>query len=134
MKRLLAFALALLCVMSLSGCGGNVDNVYIRAYTSRIYTDDEINNAIQVTMDYFKKEFDGCTLTEIGYIGDARNEGWQEFADKNQADDVIVLVSSFDVDTSGGDGSLNPDSTYTNWKWILVRSEGGKWEHIDHGY
>lgn len=46
----------------------------------------------------------------------------------------IVLLSSFDVDSSGGDGSLNPNSTYSDWKWILVRTDGGKWQHVDHGY
>ena len=54
--------------------------------------------------------------------------------DPNNADEVIVLLSSFDVDSSGGDGSLNPNSTYDNWSWILVRTSGGKWKHVDHGY
>ena len=21
-----------------------------------------------------------------------------------------------------------------NWNWILIRNNGGKWKHIDHGY
>ena len=41
---------------------------------------------------------------------------------------------SFDVDSSGGDGSLNPDSTYDNWMWILVRNKDGEWKHVDHGF
>lgn len=61
-------------------------------------------------------------------------DGYQDFADRNGADDVIVLVSTFDVGASGGDGSLNPNDTYSNWKWILVRTTGGKWKHVDHGY
>ena len=58
----------------------------------------------------------------------------QDWADRNNADEVIVLLSSFDVDSSGGDGSLNPNSTYNDWKWILVRTNGGQWQHVDHGY
>lgn len=46
----------------------------------------------------------------------------------------MVLLSSFDVDSSGGDGSLNPNSTYDNWMWILVRTKDGQWKHVDHGY
>ena len=46
----------------------------------------------------------------------------------------MVLLSSFDVDSSGGDGSLNPNSTYDNWMWILVRSKNEEWKHVDHGY
>lgn len=134
MKKIITLVLVLVCVMSLVGCGGNAGNVKITEYTSEIYSDTEISDAIDVAIDYFKKEFDGCTLTEITYIGDDKNDDWREFADRNNATDVIVLVSSFDVDASGGDGSLNPNSTYTNWKWILVRTNSGKWMHVDHGY
>ena len=89
--------MALLCVMSLVGCGGDVKNVKITEYTSEKYSNDEIKDAIDVAIDYFTKEFEGCTLTEITYLGDDENDDWQEFADRNNATDVIVLVSSFDV-------------------------------------
>ena len=134
MKKLIALVLALVCVIGLVACGGNVKNVKITDYSSEIYSDAEIENAIDVAINYFKKNFEGCTLTEITYLGDDKLNNWQEFAERNNADDVMVLVSSFNVGASGGDGSLNPNSTYTNWKWILVRTNGGKWEHVDHGY
>ena len=75
---------------------------------------------------------------------DWQRSKWGNFASKvlkygekmaaKYADEVIVLISSFDVDSSGGDGSLNPNSTYTRWSWILVRNKNGKWKHVDHGY
>ena len=134
MKKLITLVLVLICVIGLVACGGNVKNVKITDYSSEIYSDAEIENAIDVAINYFEKNFEGCTLTEIAYLGDDELDDWQEFAERNNADDVIVLVSSFDVGASGGDGSLNPNSIYTNWKWVLVRTNGGKWEHVDHGY
>lgn len=134
MKKLIALVLALVCVIGLVACGGNVKNVKITDYSSEIYSDAEIENAIDVAINYFEKNFEGCTLTEITYLGDDELDNWQEFAERNNADDVMVLVSSFNVGASGGDGSLNPNSTYTNWKWVLVRTNDGKWEHVDHGY
>ena len=134
MKKLIAMVLALVCVIGLVACGGNTKNVRIIDYSSEMYSDAEIENAIDVVINYFEKNFEGCTLTEITYLGDDKLDDWQEFAERNNAADVMVLVSSFNVDASGGDGSLNPNSTYTNWKWILVRTNGGKWEHVDHGY
>ena len=134
MKKLIALVLALVCVIGLVACGGNVKNVKITDYSSEIYSDAEIENAINVAINYFEKNFEGCTLTEITYLGDDELDNWQEFAERNNADDVMVLVSSFNVGASGGDGSLNPNSTYTNWKWVLVRTNDGKWEHVDHGY
>lgn len=134
MKRLIAVLMVVACTLSMVACSGNVKNVQILEYSSEIYSNEEIQDAIDVTMDYFKKKFSGCTLTEITYYGDDKLADYQEFAQRNNADEVIVLVSSFDVGPSGGDGSLNPNDTYRNWKWILVRSEGGKWMHVDHGY
>ena len=134
MKKLIALVLALICVIGLVACGGNVKNVKITDYSSEIYSDAEIENAIDAAINYFEKNFEGCTLTEITYLGDDELDNWQEFAERNNADDVMVLVSSFNVGASGGDGSLNPNSTYTNWKWVLVRTNDGKWEHVDHGY
>jgi len=134
MKKIIALFLTLVSLLSLVACGGDVKNVKILDYSSEIYTDDEIKSAIDVTLDYFKKNFEDCSLIEITYLGDDELDGWQDFAERNNADDVMVLVSSFKVGASGGDGSLNPNDTYMNWKWILVRTNGGKWEHVDHGY
>lgn len=103
-------------------------------FDSELYTDSEIQSAIDVTKSYFKKHFSGCTLKSITYLGDEGTEDHAEFAKRHDADEVIVLTSSFYVRPDGGDGSLNQDSTYEDWKWILVRNNGGKWRHVDHGY
>ena len=49
-------------------------------------------------------------------------------------DEVIVLLSSFTVDEHGGDGSLEPNHTYTRWSWYLARRNGGKWKIVTSGY
>ena len=134
MKKCFAAVFALMLLLSMTACGGNVGNVRIGDCYSEIYSAAEMDAAIDVTLRYFQKQFSGCTLTEISYLGDEKLEGYRDFAERNGADDVIVLVSSFDVDASGGDSSLNPNSTYTNWKWILVREGSGQWKHVDHGY
>ncbi|NRT63569.1 hypothetical protein B0P06_000187 [Clostridium saccharoperbutylacetonicum] len=52
-----------------------------------------------------------------------------------KTENVIVLLSNFDVDSSGGDGSLNPNSTYDNYNWILIRdSKTDSWKVDDRGY
>lgn len=112
---------------------GNVENVEIKSVGSNIFSEGDIESAINTTIAYFKAEFSGCTLTEIIYAGDEKKE-FEYLASQYNVDEVIVLVSSFDVDFSGGDGSLNPNSTYSNWKWILIRDQGGQWKHFDHGY
>lgn len=134
MKKYVLLFLSCLFILGLTACGGNVNTATVQRVDSDIYTEQEIESAIEVTKTYFKLHFSGCTLTEISYAGDEYTNDFSDWAERNDADDVIVLISSFDVGPSGGDGSLNPNSTYSNWNWILVRDEGGSWKHVDHGY
>ncbi len=97
------------------------------------YTQEEIEAAIDVITDEFETKWQGCTLTELYYAGIDISGQHQDWADRNNADDVIVLLSSFDV-SPNADPSLKPNSTYDNWMWILVRTDGGEWVHVDHGY
>lgn len=73
------------------------------------YSDAEIESAINVVIDYFKEKFDGCTLTEITYLGVDILADYQGFTDRNKVTDVIVLALSFDVDTSGGNGLIKSE-------------------------
>ena len=111
-----------------------MSKVRVNGQLSNIYTDWEISRAVDVAVRYFEKEFDGCTLLEIGYVGDQDGKAFIERANQYGVDEVIILVSSFAVGPEGGDGSLNPNDTYRNWKWSLGRTNGGQWKHLDHGY
>lgn len=130
------FLLALFCMVYkfLGTREGDISSVKIIDKNSLLYTQDEIQDAIDYILNYFKINFKDCTLKEISYIGDEINSDYEEYTIRYNKDKVIVLVSSFDVGSSGGDGSLNLNSEYTNWKWILVKDKNGCWEHVDHGY
>ena len=135
MKKFVPFLVMLVISLCLSGCArGDVSKVRVNGQLSNIYTDWEISKAVDVAVRYFEKEFDGCTLLEIGYVGDQDGKAFIERANQYGVDEVIILVSSFAVGPEGGDGSLNPNDTYRNWKWILGRTNGGQWRHLDHGY
>lgn len=134
MKKYICAIVCVLLAITLCACGRVASDLKTKEVDSQIYSQDEIESAIDVIKKEFIMQWSGCTLTEIYYAGDDWSEDYQEFADRNNADEVIVLLSSFDVDSSGGDGSLSPDSTYNNWNWILVRTDGGQWVHVDHGY
>lgn len=109
---------------------GNIDNVNESLVKSEVYSEEEIKEAMNIVKKNFKKDFKGCTLTDLWYgEGITRNEeeGW---AKQYNAEEAIVLLSNFDVDSSGGSsGALNPNTTYKQWKWILVRNKlNKKWE------
>ena len=134
MRKAAGMLFCIVCILTTCACGGNVRNTKTHEVDSKTYSQADINAAINVIKNEFDRKWRGCTLTEISYSGDVNSSIYQDWADRNDADEVIVLLSSFDVDSSGGDGSLNPDSTYANWMWILVRTADGNWRHVDHGY
>ncbi len=135
MKRVLACVILCLMLLGLTACGGgDVGVISMGDMSSEVYTPSEINSGIKTVLDYFRKEFKGCTLSDLEYVGDERNRDFISYAERVGADEVLVFRSNFDVDESGGDGSLNPNTSYMGWLWILARTNGGEWEHVDHGY
>ena len=99
-----------------------------------LYDDAEVQAAIDVVQKSFKKNFKGCTLLSISYDEDYCLRVYKEMADQYGADEAIVLTSSFQTDSKGGDGSLNPNATYKDWQWVLTRTAGGAWTLQTWGY
>ena len=94
--------------------------------TSKIYTDSDIESAIETVKDYFKKEFGGCKLTNIGYVGD-------DALGKLNTDEAIKIYGSFKVGPFGNsEGTLSPNETY-GYTWLLRRSADGTWKIFDGG-
>ena len=76
MRKLFTLLFVLFSALMLTACGGSVRHVRITETTSAVYSAADIRSAIDVAVRYFQREFDGCTLTEITYIGDDQNDGW----------------------------------------------------------
>ena len=124
----------LMVLLLLSRQGGDIGIVRRNIGESQKFTQADIECAMDVAEHHFKKEFDGCTLISMTYDetrSDRSAEGWKE---NYGADETIVLFSRFYVDASGGDGSLNPESYYDNWQWVLTRNAGEKWQLQTWGY
>lgn len=122
----------------LSACGELKieEGVQINIESSSLYTKSEIQSAIDICVDYFNANFEGCVLTEISYNDEFCIKEKDKWAVQYEADEAIVLTSTFVVDENGGDGSFNPNDTYTDWQWILTRSnsDGAEWVLQTWGY
>ena len=133
MKKIKVLLSLVLCLVLLTACGGgDVRNVKRNPGESQLYSNGEINSAMKEVIDFFQKEFDGCTMTEIRYEEEKYAER-QSLESEDYGREVIILLTDFDVDGSGGDGSLNPNSTYRNYQWTLTRTRFGL-ELQDWGY
>ena len=120
-------------VTTTQAAAGEDGELVVKPVPSEVYSQEDIDAAIDVIVKEFNADWTGCTLKEIYYAGDEMVKENESRAADYDADQVIVLLSTFDV---GADyqGSLEPGSTYKDWNWILVRKDGGKWQHVDHGY
>ena len=114
--------------------GGNTGKVNRRVGYTENFSEDDIIAAMDEVEKKFRQKYKGCILTDLWYdefYNDRMSEEWKE---QYGADEAIVLLSNYKVDEAGGDGSLNPDETYSNWQWILVRSGQGSWKLKTWGY
>lgn len=130
-KLFVSMLAALMAVIWLSGCGSAVK---VGAFKSLIYNNDEFQDAVNVTLDYFKNNFEGCTMSEIHYAGDDTVYKEAEYIGR-APEMVMVLETTFKTDGENRENGLEPNFEYKSYKWILTRDfREGMWEHKDHGY
>ena len=132
MKKLISIILLCTLTLSLSSCG-TLNFVNIEEFSSEVYTERDIADAMEVVLEEFQGKKDRILLN-LSYIGDAKLADYKDWADRNGADDVIVFLTDYYVSFFSDTPTQNTASEYENWKFILVRSNGGEWEIVDSGY
>lgn len=132
MKRILSLLLIFVLLLSLTSCG-TLNFVDIEEFSSETYTDRDITSAMEVVLEEFQGKTDRILLN-LSYIGDSRLADYEDWADRNGADDVIVFLTDYYVSFFSDTPTQNTASEYENWKFILVRTNGGEWEIVDQGY
>ncbi|MFL0269058.1 DUF4829 domain-containing protein [Candidatus Clostridium radicumherbarum] len=120
---------------------GKTNNAELSIGKSDKFSEQEINDAVNCVKKKFKG-FNGCNLTKLWYdeersnilIGGYLSNG-RGSVNGVKSENVIVLMSNFDVDSSGVDKGFNPNSSYSNWNWILIRNnKTSNWKVDDWGY
>lgn len=104
------------------------------------YSDVELQAANDAVYALFETGFKGCTLTALTYEPARSYEAAEEYLKNGRGstngstiDNVLVLHGSFTTD--GNQTVLNPNSTYDNYMFILVReSAAAAWSIDDGGY
>ena len=120
-----------LAVLLLTG-GGNVRNVERTIGESSLYPNQEIEAAMDVAVNKFRRNFDDCKLLRIAYDEEKTLSEQVYQKEKHGKEEIIVLVSDFYVGDHA-EPTFSPNQTYRNWKWILEKSTFG-WDLIGSGY
>ena len=142
MKKIVIYLSMILMIFSLVGCNQNnkPTNIKIDIGESTKFSKEEIDNAVDCLKRSF--DFEACTLTKIYYNEEISNTAVEDYlqfgngsVNKVKAENVIVLLSDFDVDNSGDNPVLNPGESYTNYNWILIRDDkNSDWKVDDCGF
>lgn len=132
MRKTIVIIIGILLLIGCTLKNGDVSNTDIIKVESNIFTENDLNDGINSVYDYFKKEYKGCELLNIKYIGD-ENNNYEDWAKRNNKEEYIAFISDFIVHDNSKVQSLNEEK-YTNWNWILVRNKGEKWTVVDNGY
>ena len=137
-KKILAFlppAMVLMVVLlHFLPKGGDIRPVRREIGQSVRFSQEDIENAMHIAEQHFKKEFEGCTLWTVTYEEAFSDRLAPDWAENYGSEEAIVLYSSFWVDGSRADACFNPDSHYSNWQWVLTRDPGEDWVLQTWGY
>ncbi len=135
MKQFFKIIIMLIITISLVGCApkkGDISNCENIKVESNIFEEKDLNEAIEVVLNYFEENYIGCELLNIKYIGDDKNT-YNEWALRNNKEETIVFKSDFIVHDNSEVQTLNEEK-YEGWHWILIRNKGEKWSVIDYGF
>lgn len=142
MKKISTYLSMILIIFSLVGCNktNESNNIEVNIGKSTKFTQEEINKAIDCLKSDFNLE--ACTLTKIYYDEEKSNttiENYFQFGKGSEnnvkPENVIALLSDFDVDDSGDNPILNAGETYTDYNWILIRDDkDSDWKIDDFGF
>ena len=121
----------IVCALLISACG-KVSDVKVDIGESSLYSRQEIEQAVNLVIRQFKKGFEECRLLNIRYDEEESLRWADDWAEQYNAKEAIVLYSDFLV-IGDRNPSLNGNSKYENWAWVLVRN-GGSWELKTWGY
>lgn len=132
----------ILSIFSLVACNQEKisKDIKIDISKSTKFSKSEINEAIDCVKNNFS--FPASTLTKIwydeeksNYLVDVYLKYGQGSVNSVSSKNVIILLTNFDVDGSGDNPVLEPNSTYTDYQWILIRdNETSDWEIDGCGY
>ncbi len=107
-----------------------------KGFGSAIYSDEDIADAMAVAYAEYEKmmkDYDHRLESMYYYQCDELVPLYKEHAQRNNADEVIVIKSSFTTLAPAPSG-MDEFYDYTDYMWILVRNKGGKWRVVDSGY
>lgn len=135
MKKIIIVSITAVAIVAIMIClgifsKGNIRNAEVDIGSSEIYTEDEIQSAIDVVLKKFKSM--PAVLNKIYYDEESSGQAAESLAKQYNADKVIILYTDFTTYSVALKHGLNPNSQYT-YSWILTLTGNEKWQIQNFG-
>ena len=103
---------------------------------SHTYSSQEIEEATDTVWALFDTGFEGCTLGTLSYNAQRSYLAAYYYLGTDDPEQINNLIAIFgDVTTDGNQPVLDPNTTYTDYMFLLRRADGDSpWTFIDGGY
>lgn len=108
-------------------------------WTSEIYSQEDMDSAIAAIMNVFNNEREvKCEMHKVYYAWDEKSQ--QELPNLQLRSDVpytqaLVMLSNFHTPANPEEAmAFEPDYEYTDWNWILWKTDDGEWTVLDWWY
>ena len=142
MKKYLSVLLAVVFIISLTGCGSGsteskIANTKIDIGESEIFTEEDRNSAAEFILDMWKNAKTITELYSITYAGDEESQNETEYYSDTESyrhDEIIVFYIDFHTAKGSAAETFNDDYDYRGWAQMLGRDNGGEWIFVTGGY
>ena len=98
-----------------------------------VYTETEVSEAFDTVNAYFRKNYKGSTMESLSYNDAYSLSETKTITDLASDEEAIVILTTFKTGKNGTDTGLPAKTRYKDWKWVLVRTEGGPWRVLKEG-
>ena len=103
------------------------------------FTTDELNQGVEVVINFFNTNWQGSTLKAIEFDDNlyqneiaTKDEGARSFSDYSKYN--ILIFTTYFKTGSKTDGSVSPHTEMGPWQFILIRqNKNSSWQVIDQG-
>ena len=143
MKKITSVFLALLLIISLAGCSGEVSKTQkiadtkIDIGTSRIFSEEDRKSAADWILNKWSKEKTITKLYSITYAGDEESKYEQDYYSDWEGyshEEIIVFYIDFHTARGAGSEGFDSDEDYDGWAYMLGRDDGEEWVYVTEGY
>lgn len=127
-------------ILVFSACSKTKTNaLYLDIGGSEIYSDEELNEAVEVIKNNLSDGRIIESILRITYCGDTVSQDNLDYCNilndgSAEYTSCAVFKTDFITTSNAGEEGFNENETYYDFAFYLAKTDGGNWEIVTSGY